>query len=172
MSNSGTSSVAQRPGPGSPPSIPVSAVSWPIFGTIPQAIRRQTGVRLWALNRSCSLFAPKSAFFPTKRATLLLSGPPRRSQRRQMSKITVGSLRILLKMVFSCSESGEARGQSPTRPRTSILSFSRSEDPGEASMADREHPKLCAIRTTPCFSLLEQCSSMALPTSSANAAGV
>ena len=172
MSSSGTSSVAQRPGPGSPAFIPIVAVSWPSFGTIPQAIRRQTGVRLWALNRSCSLFAPESAFFPTNRATLLLSGPPRRSQRRQRSKNTVGSLKILLKMVFSCSESGEARGQSPTRPRTSILSLSRSEDLGEASMAAKEHPILCAIRTTPCFSPLKQCSSMALSTSSASAAGV
>lgn len=112
MRNTGASIPAHISADGRPPlSTPFSR-----RGSNPNAMRRQTPVLLCSLNRNCSSFVESSASVPTKRWTLWLSVPPRRSHLRHRSKSGVGILRSWRAPDSCLADKGVRRGQIATRP--------------------------------------------------------
>ena len=105
IKNRGSFRLAQTSTPGIPRS---GAFETGRLGRRPHAILRQTGVRLCSLNLSCNFLTSMSASFPTKRAMLALSGPPRLSQVRQISNMGVGIRSSFSKRAVSLSEGGES----------------------------------------------------------------
>lgn len=142
----GISKPAQASGPGTPPmGFPSSyRAAMP-----PYAIRLQTGVRLCWLYRYCMSFNSAGAPSPTKRATLVLLGPPLPSHMRQRPKIQPGIQNSRLISFAFDSSIGPDTGQIATSPTTCLARAVLCGNLGFASPADKMVPMLCAIKTTP-----------------------
>ena len=163
----GVRTPAQVVSPGIPPTGVPSTPSY--VGRVPQAMRLHTGVLLCLLYRTWSPLVSGSASAPTRRLTLVLFRPPRRSQYRQRSKIGPGMWRRRRKDVTSLGDGGDARGQTAISPRICFFKLGPAGEVVDANIAEREQPKLWAIKTTPWPASLSRCPSIAVASSSASA---